>query len=161
LKSIRHLENIRISDDYETPPNLFDQGCLKFNIRPALDVCATKENTKCKKFITEKEDSLTFEWNQTFFMNPPYSKIEKFMRKAYYQHLKNKVDGLILCYSKTDTKWWHSFVEGKAEIHFIKGRIKFYKNGIKTQNSAPYPSVWIIYRVKKTTEINNNNAGIF
>ena len=94
-------------------------------------------------------------------MNPPYSNVAVFMRKAYYQHLKKNLDGLILCYAKTDTKWWHSFVEGKAEIHFIKGRIKFYKNGKITQNSAPYPSVWIIYRVKKTAEINNNNTGIF
>jgi len=154
LKSIKHLANIKIHDDYGTPPSLFTQGCQKYNIYPTLDVCATKENTKCKNFITEQEDSLLFEWTQTFFMNPPYSKIDKFMKKAYYQHLKHGVEGLILIFAKTDTKFWHSYVENKAEIHFIKGRIKFYKNGYPTKNSAPYPSCFLIYRLQRTTDLN-------
>ena len=57
MKSIRHLQNIKIHDDYETPPNLFDQACIKFDIRPTIDVCATEKNSKCSKFITQKEDS--------------------------------------------------------------------------------------------------------
>jgi len=157
MKSIMHLQNIKIHDNYETPPILFDQACLKFKIRPTIDVCANEKNSRCAKFITEIEDSLTFEWYETFFMNPPYSKIEKFMRKAYYQSKKHKIEGLILTYSKTDTKWWHSFVENQAEVHFIKGRIKFFKKGIQTQNSAPYPSCWIIYRLEKTPQINRND----
>ncbi len=161
MKSIIHLQNIKIHDDYETPPTKYDQACINYKIRPTLDVCATKENTKCEHFITEKQDSLLFEWKQTFFMNPPYSQIQKFMRKAYYQSKKNKVEGLILAYSKTDTKWWHSFVENKAEVHFIKGRIKFWKNGQPTNNSAPFPSCWIIYRLEKTPQINRNDLTFF
>jgi len=154
MKSIRHLQNIKIHDNYSTPPNLYAIGCMKFGLRPTLDVCATKENTKCINFITEKEDSLLFEWLEPFFMNPPYSKVQQFMKKAYYQHLKHGVPALILVFAKTDTKWWHNFVEDKAETHFIKGRIKFFKDGYETKNSAPYPSVWIIYRPEITAEIN-------
>jgi len=83
------------------------------------------------------------------------------------------VNGLILTYSKTDTKWWHEYIEGKAEVHNIKGRIKFldengkikkYCKNCKTsfsgidicprcdgelrENCAPYPSCFIIYRKK-------------
>jgi len=61
------LANIKIHDDYGTPPSLYAQACQKYNIFPTLDVCATKENAKCKKFITEQEDSLLFEWTETFF----------------------------------------------------------------------------------------------
>ena len=58
-----------------------------------------------------------------------------------FQHLFN---------NKTDTLWWHSYVEGIAEVHFQKGRIKFLdENGDLTKQSAPYPSVWIIYRGQK------------
>jgi len=57
---------------------------------------------------------------------------------------------MILAYAKTDTRWWHSFVENRAETHFVKGRIKFLDaKGYQTKLPAPYPSVWIIYRRKK------------
>lgn len=44
--------------------------------------------------------------------------------------------------SRTDTKWFHDWCYGKAEIRFIKGRIKF---GGST-NNAPFPSILVIYR---------------
>ena len=37
-------------------------------------------------------------------------------------------------------------IQLKAEIHHIKGRLKFLMDGVKSKNSAPYPSCWIIYR---------------
>ena len=83
------------------------------------------------------------------------------MKKAYYQHLKHGIDGLILVFAKTDTKWWHSFVEDKAEIHFIRGRIKFFKDGYETKNSAPYPSCFLIYRLERTLKLNTNNQNYF
>jgi len=153
LSSIKHLAIIKVKDDYETPQDLYTDSCRKYNIFPTLDVCATRKNSKCLHFITEKEDSLLFEWKETFFMNPPYSKISEFMKKAYYQHIKHGVEGMILIFAKTDTKFWHSFIEGKAEVHFIKGRIKFLKNGIKTKNSAPYPSCIVIYRLQCKKEL--------
>ena len=161
LSSIKHLANIRIQDNYETPEDLFYDCCNKYKIFPTLDVCATKENSKCVNFITEQEDSLLFEWKETFFMNPPYSKVQKFMKKAYYQHLKNKVEGMILIFAKTDTQFWHSYIEQKAEVHFLKGRIKFLKDGFKTKNSAPYPSCIVIYRLQRTKELKEKQTGVF
>jgi len=146
MKSIRHLAIIQVQDEYETPKNLLVDAIHKYKIFPKLDVSATPENSKCPDFFTKEQNALELSWTRDFFMNPPYSKVEKFMKKAYYQHLENNVNALILVYAKTDTKWWHKFVENKAEIHFIEGRIKFLKNGFVTKNSAPYGSVWIIYR---------------
>lgn len=149
-KSVSHLSKIHQDDEYETPNSLLRSAMIKFDILPFLDVCATSENTKFSKFFTQEMDALDQEWDMDFFMNPPYSKIEKFMKKAYLSHLKFNVNALILIYAKTDTKFWHEFIEGKAEVHFIKGRIKFLKNNIQTKNSAPYGSCWVIYR--KRTE---------
>jgi len=156
MSSIKHLANIKIKDDYETPYDLYYDSCQKYKIFPTLDVCANKKNTKCKNYFTEQDDSLTKEWTQTFFMNPPYSRVADFMKKAYYQHKKNKVNGMILIFAKTDTKFWHSFIENKAEVYFIKGRIKFLKDGFKTKNSAPYPSCFVIYRLESSIELNRN-----
>lgn len=146
-KAILHLQNINIQDEYGTPLGLYRKALFDFDILPCLDVCATEENRRCENFFSKFNDALDENWYEDFFMNPPYSKVYDFMKKAYNEHLKNNVDALILVYSKTDTKWWHEFVENKAEVHFIKGRIRFNDaDGKPTKNSAPYPSCWIIYR---------------
>ena len=45
--------------------------------------------------------------------------------------------------SRTDTRYWHDWIFGKAsEIRFIKGRLKF--GGSK--NSAPFPSAVVVFR---------------
>ncbi|WFD12230.1 hypothetical protein [Tepidibacter hydrothermalis] len=44
--------------------------------------------------------------------------------------------------SRTDTKYWHEWIFGKAEIRFIKGRLKF----DDSKNSAPFPSAIVIFK---------------
>lgn len=46
--------------------------------------------------------------------------------------------------ARTDTAWFHDYVYGKAEIRFIRGRIKF--GGSK--NAAPFPSMVAIFTQK-------------
>lgn len=146
-KSVQHLQNITIQDEYGTPIPLLRKAMFEYDVLPFLDVCATAENRKFQDYFTKEQDALTLEFLCDFFMNPPYSKVKEFIKYAHEQHKKHNVTGLILTYAKTDTKWWHEFVEGKAEVHFIKGRVKFYDQfGYLTKNSAPYPSVWIIFR---------------
>ena len=72
--------------------------------------------------------------------------VSEWIKKAYSEHLNNGVDAMILTFAKTDTQWWHKYVEGKAEVHFIKGRIRFLDNGKISGYPAPYGSCWIIYR---------------
>lgn len=44
--------------------------------------------------------------------------------------------------ARTDTRWFHEFIYGKAEIRFVRGRLKF---GNAT-NSAPFPSMVVVWR---------------
>ena len=46
--------------------------------------------------------------------------------------------------ARTDTRWFHNFIykNPRAEIRFIKGRLKF--GGSK--NSAPFPSMVVVFR---------------
>ena len=173
LGNSKHLQNIEQDDEWETPTDLFEMKCKEFNIHPELDVSATPETSKCDKFYTINDDALTKKWDKPFFMNPPYSKVDKFMDKAITEHLKYNVDGLILVYAKVDTKWWHKYVEDKLEYKFVKGRIRFWKNGVEPRrcksckericqdimicpkcngklqiSTGKYPSVWIVLRKK-------------
>jgi len=139
--------NLSKDNIWETPPDLFEFGCELFNFRPEIDVCATAQDKKCELFIGE--DSLNKEWNRDFWMNPPYSNVKDWIRKAYFSHIKYNVSGLALLFAKVDTKVWHSCIlHGQAEVYFIQGRIKFFKNGAESKNPAPYPSAFVFWRAK-------------
>lgn len=43
--------------------------------------------------------------------------------------------------ARTDTRWWHDYIQDKAEVRFIKGRLKFGDS----KNSAPFPSCIVIF----------------
>lgn len=125
---------------WETPKDLFKELDEEFKF--TLDPCCNEENKKCSKYYTEKDNGLIQDWsNDIVFMNPPYGKsISLWISKAYQESLKGtKVVALLP--ARTDTKWFHNYVLGKAEIRFIKGRLKF-GNSI---NSAPFPSMVVIW----------------
>ena len=43
--------------------------------------------------------------------------------------------------ARTDTKWWWDWVQGKATLFFIKGRVKFGDHNV----GAPFPNVLALY----------------
>lgn len=88
-------------------------------------------------------DGLVRSWGARCFVNPPYSNIRAFLEKALSElAIDNAKLAVFLVPSRTDCRWFHDLVYGKAELRFIKGRLKF--GGSK--NSAPFPSMLVIYR---------------
>lgn len=84
----------------------------------------------------------------TVFVNPPYSEIEKWVKKAFYEGHKDNTTVVLLIPSRTDTKYFHNYIYGRSEIRFIKGRLKFGDS----KNSAPFPSMIVIFRGAKVNE---------
>ena len=125
------------TDQWSTPQAFFDELNKEFNF--TLDPCCDETNHKCKKFFTKEQDGLAQSWdNEVVFMNPPYGReIGKWVEKA------SITKGIVVCLlpARTDTRWFHNFVYHKAEIRFIKGRLKFGD----AKNSAPFPSMLCIY----------------
>lgn len=80
-------------------------------------------------------------WGTSTFVNPPYSEIARWIQKGYEESLLGKTV-VMLIPSRTDTRYWHSYVMKAHEIRFIKGRLKF--GGQK--NSAPFPSCVVVFR---------------
>ena len=131
FKSERH--------DWATPQFLFDG--LKAEFGFDLDVCATAENAKYKRFFTETVDGLSQQWEGVCWMNPPYGRaIGKWMQKGYES---SREGALVVCLvpARTDTRWWHKYAM-RGEIRYLRGRLKF---GSST-NSAPFPSAVVIFR---------------
>ena len=136
-KSVQqHLADININDMWETPNLELKKAMMKYDVLPFLDVCSTAHNAKFSEFFTEKDDGLNQDWNMDFFMNPPYSQIDTWMKKAYDQHTKHNVTGLILVYAKCGVKWFEDYVydysndQWLAEFKPINHRIQFKINGI-------------------------------
>jgi hypothetical protein len=171
-KALNNLQIIKKFDNYETPPDLFKKICKLTGIKPKLDASGSKRLHKCPRYISK--NALQKELKLDFWLNPPYSKVAEFIEWAYRWHKKNNLNGLVLVYSKTDTKWFHKFVYHRSTLIFIEGRIKFWKNGrlvrwckkcqsdritekkkcwkcktTLTINSAPFPSMVIVYRKRK------------
>lgn len=129
------------TDLWETPQSFFDDLDREFNF--ALDVCATPENAKCKNFFTSKEDGLKQNWGGygTIWCNPPYGReIGRWVQKAY-ETAKTGETVVMLLPARTDTKWFHDYIKGKAEIRFVRGRLKFGN----AKHNAPFPSMIVIF----------------
>ena len=84
-----------------------------------LDPCADAENAKCKEYFTKEENGLLKDWG-----------------------------GVALIPARTDTRFFHDYIYHKAEIRFIKGRLKF--GGCK--DAAPFPSMVVIFGKEKEHE---------
>lgn len=132
----------KTSDEWSTPQGLYDSLNAVWDF--TLDACATAENAKCDRFYTREQDGLLQDWSgERVWMNPPYSKIGLWMRKAWQEGQKPNTVVVCLIPARTDTKYWWDYVMTvwPHGIQFIKGRLKF--GGMK--NSAPFPSVIVMF----------------
>lgn len=131
-------------DDWETPEDLFKKLDEEFHF--TLDPCSSHENAKCKKHYTKKEDGLLQSWKgETVFCNPPYSvkgKQDEWVKKCYEEAQDSGTTVVALLPVRTDTKRFHEYINGKAEIRFLRGRLTF----VGAKNPAPFPSMIVVWR---------------
>jgi site-specific DNA-methyltransferase (adenine-specific) len=129
----------RKSDEWTTPKDVLDALCREFLF--TLDPCSTRANALCELHYTLAEDGLTKDWAEhVVFMNPPYSNVNAWMRKAYES---SRAGATVICLvpARTDTRWFHEFAT-KGEIRLYRGRLRFGDS----RNSAPFPSCVVIFR---------------
>jgi hypothetical protein len=93
-------------------------------------------------------DGLEITWGSSTFCNPPYSCATRFIEKAYNEWNFGEKNIVLLINSITDTKAFHEFVIGNAEIRFVKGRLTFIdsENPEKKQGPNPKPSLVIVFK---------------
>lgn len=147
---MKNLKTLLSSQDmtWETPQEFFNELNKEFNF--SLDPCATKETAKCQKFFTPEIDGLKQDWGgYSVFCNPPYgSEIKHWVEKCSMEGQKPNTIVVMLIPARTDTKYFHEFIYHKAEIRFIKGRLKF-KGAQKGSGSAPFPSMVVIFNPER------------
>lgn len=141
----RHLKPAQ-SVEWGTPHDLFAELDAEFSF--TVDVAASDLNHRCKKYYTLETDGLSQSWKgEKCFMNPPYGKdLPAWTKKALEESQKGAVVvGLLPV--RSDTRWFHDNVLGKAEIRFLKGRVSF-ETGAAESMPATFPSMVVIWRLK-------------
>lgn len=127
---------------WATPQDLFDRLDREFGFE--VDVCAEKWNAKCARYYSPKDDGLAQQWRGVCWMNPPYGReISKWVRKAY---LAAEAGATVVCLlpARTDTGWWHEYCM-RAEVRFIRGRVKFLRPEGPKYN-APFPCAVVVFK---------------
>lgn len=132
------------TDSWATPTDFFRELDEEFHFN--LNPCADEYNHKCDKYFTVKENGLLQDWRgSSVYVNPPYGReIGKWVEKAYRTNQEHGNLVVMLLPARTDTKWFHDFIYNKAEVRFVRGRLKFGDS----KNSAPFPSMVVVYRKK-------------
>jgi phage N-6-adenine-methyltransferase len=128
-----------------TPQGFFDKLDEEFHF--VLDAAATKETAKCKEYYTPSEDGLKQSWDigGAVFCNPPYGrKLGSWVKKAY-EESKTGIKIVLLIPARTDTSYFHEYIYGKAEIRFLRGRLRFTDEKKTAFDPAPFPSMVVIY----------------
>ena len=119
-------------DNWSTPEDVYKELNEEFHFND--DPCPLKS-------FGYGLDGLARLWGTRAFVNPPFSNIKYWCKKAYAEYLNGKLV-VMLIPSRTDTKYWHDYIMKATEIRFIKGRLKF--GG--SHNSAPFPSAIIVFK---------------
>jgi phage N-6-adenine-methyltransferase len=114
------------SDKWQTPPEFYKKLDDEFHFN--YDPCPIDWKDSDK-------DGLNSEWGSCSFVNPPYSNVKHWIKKSYDESQKGKTV-VMLINAITDTIAFHEYIYNKAEIRFIKGRLKFI-NPNKPEKKTP------------------------
>ena len=87
---------------------------------------------------TAEDDGLSLPWHGVVFVNPPYGReLPRWVAKARSEVERGIAKVVVaLIPARTDTHYWHDHVAGKADVYFLRGRLRFGTNG---QSQRPVP----------------------
>ena len=135
--------------DYCTPRDFFDQLDWEFHF--TLDAAATEKSAKCSRYFTPETNGLERPWScgGAVFCNPPYGReTGRWVRKAW-EEAQRGTTIVLLIPARTDTAYFHDYIYGKAEVRFIRDRLRFTDEDGNTYGRAPFPSMVVIYNGRK------------
>jgi transcriptional regulator with XRE-family HTH domain len=77
--------------------------------------------------LSEGGDGLREDWSgNTAFVNPPYSQLLQWLRRAYEQwHAGNVATVICLIPVRTDSAWFQETLSADADIFLLRGRVRF------------------------------------
>ena len=132
----------------------------------SLDAAATTGTQVAPQWWTPEQDGLTQPWSGHTFVNPPWSDIPAWIRKAKREMARLEAPftiSMLLPANRTDQGWWQELVEpcihglphdcamrdAELSAHFLPGRIRYGSPGDtlgKLAGSPRFGSVLLIFK---------------
>ena len=95
--------------------------------------------------------SPTKPWFGNVFVNPPYSDVKPWCVKAQRSVQNGDCDLVVMLLpAATDTAWFHEWVWPYADLHYIRGRVRFLGWRGTAIRAPRSPSLVAVYRKKAT-----------
>lgn len=114
------------TDEWATPPEF---------VRPLaeavggfdLDPCSgAEESPVAAETYTAEDDGLAQAWFGRVWVNPPYSEMEAWTRKAVNESQRDETEVIIyLCKGDSSTDWWHAAAKEAEAVAMLDGRLSF------------------------------------
>lgn len=146
-----------VVDDRRTPASLFNPLHERHSF--TLDVAASERNAMCARFIDRHADGLLKSWSgERVWCNPPYSKLEPWVAKAW-EEMRNGCELVVMLIpaNRCEQPFWQEFVEPfrdreptdgvRLSTRFVRGRVKFTAPGEVpgAKDSPPFGCVLITW----------------
>lgn len=148
-------------DSRFTPPEFMDAIYAAFGAID-LDPCAHEQSPVVahnRIIKSEGGDGLIDDWfGRTAFVNPPYSELLLWLRRAHEQWSEGKVQTVVcLIPVRTDSSFFHETLQPVADIYLLQGRVRFLDMRGKAQ---PTPFSLMLLTLGATSEMKNRFAEI-
>jgi len=140
-------------DDRAITPEDFAPLHARFGF--TIDAAAAEHNARLDRYWTMRDDALRQPWlGERVWVNPPYSNIEPWIRKAWLEHYAADLIVMLLPANRTEQQWWQRHVEPYRDaefglrIEFLPGRMRFLRRGatvVKPNERPPFGCLLAIW----------------
>ena len=118
-----HESTIGASDEWYTPPEIFDALGLMFDLDPCSPGAC--HWVPARHVFTKSSDGLAQKWFGRVFMNPPFGG-----RNGHVPWLKKFLvhgNGIAIVRAYTSSAWFHEYAAKADRVLFPRGKTKFIK----------------------------------
>ena len=133
-------------DAWATPHDVLERLYRVLGSGFDLDPCSPGRGrcrVRARLHYDENDDGLSREWRGTVYMNPPYGRtIRRWTAKARNEVEAGRASVVIgMLPARTDTRWWHIDIAGRADTWLLRGRLAFGDG----KQPAPFASALVVW----------------
>jgi site-specific DNA-methyltransferase (adenine-specific) len=130
--------------EWTTPRAFFDK--LDRLYRFTLDAAATHDNALCSTYFTKEIDGLEQDWgSHRVWCNPPYGPALPAWTRKCWEASQAGALVVMLVPARTGPRWFRDYVQGKAQISFLPGKLCFGNPKYPEAWPAPFYSMLCVY----------------
>lgn len=121
MKRGQHESSIGASDEWYTPPSIFDALGLTFD----LDPCSPGDDhwVPARRIYTQADDGLRSRWFGAVFMNPPFGGRNSHL--PWLSKFLSHGNGIGIVRAYTSAEWFHEYAIRADALLFPRGKTKF------------------------------------